>query len=642
MLRPLSAILIALTLAAPARARPADPASRAQALYQRAERELARHDYDMRRMALRDLEQATLLAPGTPAYELELARAYYTCGFLSSARARFERVAAIDPSDADSQFGLAQIWRRDWLKYLDATSLARALDHLERAARLRPDRPEIWLLMVPMRIERHELDAAADAAAHALAADSTRPEAMLAVAYTAWRRGEVARADSLFARAVPRLRRTVRERFEDIAPVASETDTMTLHHLPSAAQPEFVRRFWQDNDPDPATPENEARLEYWSRVTHAYFLYYDPRRRDWDERGEMYVRYGAPPEQDYNPAGEELSVHFHTGAEYPANVLVWNYPALGMKVTMQDRLLSEYYLLPYSEDLDPDPAPDPDSLASQGGELAMSGGRGVFPRLPPGVQPMPVEGAIARFEDATPGSRAGRLLAQLAVPGGDSAWAEWVVVDSTRHEVLRAARPLAPDACGRTPRQVASFSAELPPGPYTVGVSVRDAHHRRGVYRETTEIEQTGGALALSDVVVTCGAPEVQPASSPGGTQQVQLPPDPARRVEGGALDAYFEIYHLRPAENGLARFEYELVIRSTRRDPRVWLQRLISPRPQTPPMAMGREEQNLGDMRRQYLSVPIGSLPPGPYRLDVTVRDLVAGTLARTTTDFVRVAPAN
>ena len=47
-------------------------------------------------------------------------------------------------------------------------------------------------------------------------------------------------------------------------------------------------------DPDLASPENEAQLEYWSRVTQAYFLYFDSKRREWDERGEVYVRYGPP------------------------------------------------------------------------------------------------------------------------------------------------------------------------------------------------------------------------------------------------------------------------------------------------------------------------------------------------------------
>src|SRR5258706_1656641 len=106
-----------------------------------------------------------------------------------------------------------------------------------------------------------------------------------------------------------------------------------------------------------------------------------------------------------------------------------------MKVTLQDRLLSEYYLLPIAYDRDPDPRPDPDSLAQLGDALSTGMGRGIFPLYPPGARPMPVWGALARFE----GERVPRLLAQLEVPGtpAESLWAEWVVMDSLELEVAR-------------------------------------------------------------------------------------------------------------------------------------------------------------------------------------------------------------
>ena len=70
----------------------------------------------------------------------------------------------------------------------------------------------------------------------------------------------------------------------------------------------FIERFWQENDPDLTTPENEARLEYWARVTQAYFLFFDAKRGGWDERGEVFVRYGPPAEMQYNPVGREAEL----------------------------------------------------------------------------------------------------------------------------------------------------------------------------------------------------------------------------------------------------------------------------------------------------------------------------------------------
>jgi len=96
-----------------------------------------------------------------------------------------------------------------------------------------------------------------------------------------------------------RLRRSVRDRFEDFAPLVTEQDTTAFGQLPMNQRAEFVRRFWSENDPDLVTPENEAQLEYWARVAQAYFLFYDPARREWDERGDIYVRYGPPQAATY-------------------------------------------------------------------------------------------------------------------------------------------------------------------------------------------------------------------------------------------------------------------------------------------------------------------------------------------------------
>ena len=502
------------------------PNPRAQALYESALHHLDHGTIDSRRLAIRDLEEATLLDRHSPACELLLARVYYQSGFLKYSRVHFERVLKMAPNDADGRFGLGQVWRRDWLKYLEPASLDRAIDHLTAAATLRPDASDPWLMLVPLLVEKGDLKAAADAAMRSHQADPRRLEGQLAVAYTSYWLGDVALADSLFHVAVPRLPKLARERFEDISPVASERDTFTLHRLSPEDQREFIARFWRENDPDLASPENEALLEYWSRVAHAYFLFFNPKRREWDERGEVYVRYGPPVKATYNPVGARLSVQFGTGPSYPANALVWDYPELGMSVLMQDRMLSEYYLLPMARDYDPDPTPNPDSLAKLGDELAVRGGRGVFPKLPRGVKPLPVDGVIACFA----GDQGSRLLAQVESPGGpgDSLWAQWVVLDSTSHEIVRGSRELSPSACDATRRRVADFATLVQPGRYLVGLTVRGRGGRRGVYRSEAIVAPSGGGLALSDVVIACGAPDLGVSQT-----EVRIEPNPEARVEG-------------------------------------------------------------------------------------------------------------
>lgn len=587
-------------------------------LYQRSLEWLSRNTVETRRQAVNALEEATLLDPGNGAYELALARAYYSSGYLKSARQRFERATRIQPGDAAGYRGLGLAWRRDWLKYLDRRSLDGAVDRLATAARLDSGSTDIWLTLAPLLVEQGDLAGALRAAFRAVRSDPGRAEAHLAVAQALYRSGMVHEADSIFRVTIPRLGKKVRERYDDISPVATERDTAILRRLPPADQVVFIERFWQDNDPDLATPENEARLEYWARVTQAYFLFFNAKRGGWDERGEILVRYGPPAEMQYNPVGGKLGWAFGSGPEFPANLLVWNYPELGMRVVLEDRLLSEYYMLPVSLYSDPDPRPDPASLAKCADALGTRGGRGVFHLLPPGAQPLPLEGLVARFE----GAAGPRVLVQFEVPGGpaDSIRADWAVLDSARVVRARASLLLGPSACAATTRRVGEFAADLEPGPYVVSVTVHDGEGRRGVLRAPVELAAAEASLALSDVVIACGTPGA-------GAGPVRIEPNPGSRVAGaGPLTAYFEIYHLQPGSDGLARFEYVYTVRSTTPDARHWMTKFLSPAP-PPPVSISREEQHLGALRRQFISVPVASLAPGRYRLEITVRDLIAET---------------
>jgi GWxTD domain-containing protein len=607
---------------------------RADSLYRHATTRLATNNVDQRRAALRELEQATIWAPENTEIELLLARTYYQCGFLKSARRRYESLAARAPNDPDARYGIGQVWRRDWLKYLDQLSLQRAIDNLRVSARARPQQCDTWLLLVPLLVERDSLDAALAAAIRAREADPKRPEPLLALAYTEYHEGKVAQAESAFVAALPRLNRNVREVFETIAPIASEQDTAALRQLAPVDQREFLRRFWKEHDPDPVSPENEAQLEYWSRAAHAFFLFYDTKRREWDERGEVYVRYGPPEIVAYNPVGTVDSYSFSTGPMYPVNVLVWDYPSLGMHVVLHDRLLSERYMLPVSMEADMDPRPDPAVLARRSDALASRGGRGVFPTLPPGVRPLPVDGRIARFE----GDGGASLLGQVETRGwpDDSLWADWVVLDTTMTEVARGRSTLEASACDPVRRRVADFLEALPAGRYQIGMQVHDNGGRRGVYRDTVGLAEPADRLALSDVVVTCGTYQPPPLS--GQEPVVRIEPNPASTVYGkDPLTAYFEMYHLQAGADGQSRFEYDVTVRSAERDPRVWLQRLLAPRPIIPSVATTRSDTQPGSLRRQFISVPIAELPAGRYRLEITVRDLNAGTEANAATLFTK-----
>jgi hypothetical protein len=178
--------------------------------------------------------------------------------------------------------------------------------------------------------------------------------------------------------------------------------------------------------------------------------------------------------------------------------------------------------------------------------------------------------------------------------------------------------------------RVASFNEALPPGDYLVGASVRGGG-RRGAARIPLHVPAAESSLTVSDLVVTCGVPLTLDAG-------VRLDANPTAVVRAGEpLVAYFEVYHLGRGSDGQGRFEYETAVRSARRDTRIWLQRLLSPRREGQDLGMTRQDAVLGTVRRQFVSLPVQSLPVGRYVLDITVRDVLTGDQQKRSVEFSR-----
>ncbi len=601
-------------------------------LVARGQRYLDRGRIEDRRQAAACFERAVLLAPDHAPYRVSLAELYMRQGFLRSARQQFEAAAALAPDDASARFGLGQCWRRDYLKTLDRSSLRRSLDHFGASARLDQGRADAWVQLVPLHLENGDPRAARGAALHAYQADSTAVNALLALAHAAYRSGEVEWADRLFRQAIPRLPGVARAYFEDIAPVAAEQDTVRLHRLGSEAErKEFLRRFWKGLDPDLATAANEAQVEFWSRAAQAYFLYYDAHRREWDERGEVYVRYGPPESAEYEPVVKPRMDSFQSLQLYPFNTMVWYYPSLGMTVAMTDRTLNNFYGLPPARYADPDPRPSPDSLERRAGDLlAVPGLRGVFPRLPPAARPLPLVASLSRYRGAD--TQSTRLVALLASPGGpaDSLWAEAVVLDSALVEVARLRRPLGASACDPAEQRSAEFSFDLRAGEYQLGLSLRDGNGGRAAWRSEVDAPRREPRLEMSDLVVTCGPRPVP------GDPRFHVEPNPQSRVAAGLpLDVYFEAYGLKPAADGMAHYSIEYTVRSASRDARPWIARLFSRRSPPPVLSARRSDEQLGELRRQFVSIPIDELPRGRYRLEIRMVDETARTESKRETLF-------
>jgi hypothetical protein len=452
---------------------------------------------------------------------------------------------------------------------------------------------------------------------------------MLAAAYVAFGQGQVERCDSLFRAAIPRLD-------PGLAPLFRDPSRLLGDEAPAGGL--------KGLDPDPTTPENEVELEYWSRVAHAFLLFYDHDRGGVDARFQTYVQYGPPTATATNPEGTPL--YFRTFAtstmpsqgreseeggnpgrppmDFPTPIQLWAYPELGMRVVLQDRSLHGRFQPRATMDFDPASRPDPGILAARGDLIGFPGG--VFHRLPPREQRIETRGVLARFT----GARGPSVMAQVEVAGtpADSMLARFLVTDASGRAVARGAGALGIDACDPAGRRRGQFIADLRPGIYDVTVSVRGGDGKRGMFRSRATVEPGDGGLALSDLVLACGDPSLLIG---GGSARFDA--NVEARVTGRSLAGYVEIYGLSPGPDGLARFESVCRVRRAipesrrgrRRDDRAVL------------VSTSREESQPGSMRRQFVLVPIASLPAGTYELEVSVRDQTSGAVSTRAVTFVR-----
>ncbi|MFN8587359.1 MAG: hypothetical protein U0704_06115 [Candidatus Eisenbacteria bacterium] len=615
-------------------ARP-DP-ERAATLRRWADEYAVQGDVESRDRARRMLEEAIALDPGSAANWRSLGRLHELQNFDQRARGDWKRATELAPADFDSWMGLAAVEKREYLWDLDSTRFAESVDALEHAAALRPYGSRAWLALVPLRYEARDLAGAAIAARRAAAGRPRLPEASLAAAYTAYRLGDFAYADSAFREGLARLAPDRRALFESPSrlPEMAQPDS-EWRALDAATRPIAAFRAMRAYDPDPTTRENEAQLEWWSRVTHALLLFDDPLHPELDARAETYMRYGPPQGVLLNPAGVPL--YFNPARDYsgpgadrnrssvgfPLRAQLWLYPELGMRVLLHDRSLRGRWTQPFQRSPEYTNRPDPAVLAARRDLLALGDGWLVLPTRRPASQRLEVSGAFTRFE----GERGPRVRAQLDVSAGaaDTLVADWVVLDARGRTIERGTTKPGLSGCDPAARRIVEFTMGLAPGTYDVTISAHDPRGRRGFVRRSLDVEPSRPGLAMSDLLVNCGNATTLSA---GGV--VRLEEAPGHRFRAGApIAVYAEIYRLEADEQHRTRFEYEYFVRRLDRDGvpgarLAWASRADS-------VVASASER----VRRQFVAVDTAKLEPGTYRVEIVVRDLVTGADVTRTADF-------
>jgi hypothetical protein len=181
---------------------------------------------------------------------------------------------------------------------------------------------------------------------------------------------------------------------------------------------------------------------------------------------------------------------------------------------------------------------------------------------------------------------------------------------------------------------------DVPAGRYRLAVWIRDTGSGDvgRVHADLAVPGLAGGELQLSDLELASWiGPDAGTWSPRFRKQERVVIPNPAGRYAPPNLFlAYFEMYGLRLDAHGRSRYEVRYAIRPRATDPTSgWFPN--AGRAAVPSVtASFRGEGARADLH-ETLRIDIASLNPGTHDLEVTVRDLVAGTEATTRTRFAR-----
>jgi len=91
---------------------------------------------------------------------------------------------------------------------------------------------------------------------------------------------------------------------EDVSPIITEDERRAFKALKTDEERDkYIEIFWRLRDPDPDTPENEYKDQYYERVQYAneHFASGVPGWKT--DRGRIYIKYGRPDEIQAHPAG---------------------------------------------------------------------------------------------------------------------------------------------------------------------------------------------------------------------------------------------------------------------------------------------------------------------------------------------------
>ncbi|HUU06145.1 MAG TPA: GWxTD domain-containing protein [Patescibacteria group bacterium] len=118
------------------------------------------------------------------------------------------------------------------------------------------------------------------------------------------------------SRAVRTLPPQDRQFLSEVRYLISKKEKKIFMRTQTDERKQFIEEFWKQRDPDPTTPENEFRTEYYRRIDFANHLFRGGDSGWLSDRGRIYILLGEPERRDVFPSGYSF---------YDPPVEIWYY-----------------------------------------------------------------------------------------------------------------------------------------------------------------------------------------------------------------------------------------------------------------------------------------------------------------------------
>lgn len=490
---------------------------------------------------------------------------------------------------------------------------------------------------------------------------------LLAAAY--WKAARSEEAMQTFERYFAVAPEKERDLYLDLGLVLPPQEGRIFSQLDEEGRRSFWNSYWRIRDPNPKTAVNERLLEHFIRIVYAR-IEYGEKSWPWDDRGDLYVRYGEPDvvvgygrpyattliTEDWDYFIRKRDLYRQLGLTPPQYVISldpavmfppedgsatpeeWFYVDRGLEFKFNDPVMSGRYLKPRSlfvEVLERDLPTmsveedkietfDPmDSVVTFKGNNKKTAVEYAFALVPD---------EFGAFRSAT-GAYA---TIDVEVNLYSESW-ELVTEEAQRARRLKTVPQIQVRG---VPLFVDATRMEAEPGTYRLSTMLLDPETgKRATAEEIVELpDYSGSELMVSNILPAAQITQVEPGRE--GTfirGNLEVLPLPGRALQvDQPLFIYYEIYNLSKDQYGATDYRVDYSVAEAPQDVALatrLFQGLASL------VGAGRKRAVItssvdgsGIMRdvRSFLEIDMSGLPPQTYELELQITDTLNGNTAK------------